>query len=106
MAEDIEQIEEALNTEEYSRKGMLQILQREPVPPRHVVGRKFSPIRYTLSELLPSLVSTGMIELPKPKKIRKAYPEWFDHDEHCEFHQGTGYITDFCLELRHIVQDC
>ncbi|OVA11879.1 hypothetical protein BVC80_741g10 [Macleaya cordata] len=67
--------------------------------------RELSRINHPLSAMLPGLVEAGLITLLEPRPVRDPPPTWFNPNQHCDYHQGPGHLTDKCWNLRHVIQD-
>ncbi len=68
--------------------------------------RKFAPLPFLQSQLLPDLISAGLITPVPPKAPPSPLPTWYDPNARCEYHmQGRGHWTYDCYDLKHKIQD-
>ena len=68
--------------------------------------RKFAPLPFLQSQLLPDLISAGLITSVPPKAPPSPLPTWYDPNARCEYHmQGRGHWTYDCYDLKHKIQD-
>ena len=68
--------------------------------------RKFAPLPFLQSQLLPDWISAGLITPVPPKAPPSPLPTWYDPNARCEYHmQGRRHWTYDCYDLKHKIQD-
>ena len=81
-------------------RGQAQTTTYQPRP-----RRQFSDLGRSLSEALRELVAAGYLTPLAPRPPPQYPPPHYRPQEHCDFHQGPGHLTDACQALRHAIQD-
>jgi len=65
----------------------------------------FMPIPMTYIELLPNLISNGLVVVCPLKPLQPLYPKGYDANVKCDYHGGAaGHSTERCLSFKHKVQ--
>ncbi|XP_077251880.1 uncharacterized protein LOC143891126 [Tasmannia lanceolata] len=77
----------------------------ETEQPGKKAPRHFDPLPYPLSVALKKLLRDKKITLLEPRLPPPILPRYWREDQYCAYHQGTGHLTDNCMDLKHKIQD-
>jgi len=59
----------------------------------------------TYTELLPNLISNGLVVVCPLKPLQPLYPKGYDANVKCDYHSGAvGHSTERCLSFKYKVQ--
>ncbi|GKU89512.1 hypothetical protein SLEP1_g3641 [Rubroshorea leprosula] len=67
--------------------------------------RQFTRLPIPYSEVLKQLLGVGLMKTVQAAPIRPPYPDWYDQQVRCEYHNVVGHDTKYCTTLKHRVQD-
>ena len=91
------------NSNQGQGQGQSVALQRNSNWEKNFVH--FTPIPITYTELLPNLISNGLVVVCPLKPLQPPYPQGYDANVRCDYHgRAVGHSTKRCLTFKRKVQ--